>query len=246
MKFTMWRARSLAGLALAALGFLAACQTGGGGGGGGIFFPGGPIALPGLDRGSSVQANLTDQDRAGMSQATMALLQTGQTNAVQSWRTGNGSEGTARLGAPVLIGLDSVSGAPIAAPADIDTSVPLESATGNYVATKPVNVRLGPSTASPVAQTLAEGALVRAYAKTGEWLLIGAADSIYGYAHGSLLAAKGGGEPVLAGGKARRPRLCRDVSLSVTLAGGQRDLWSALVCRKDDGTWEVPSERGLS
>jgi hypothetical protein len=240
------RASPVVGIVLAGLTFLSACTTGNGGGP--IFFPGGGGGggLAGLDRGSSIQSMLSDEDREGMSQATMALLQSGQTNATQAWRTRSGDEGTVRLGAPVLVGLDSVAGTPIAAPSDIDTSVPLEAASGNYVAAKTINVRLGPSTASPVAQTLAEGSLVRAYAKTGDWLLIGAADSIYGYAFAQLLTASGGGDPVLAGGKARRPRLCRDVALSVALAGGQRDLWSALVCKRDDGAWEVPAERGLS
>jgi surface antigen len=215
------------------------------GGPGPIFFPGQP-QLTGLDHGSSLKASLSDDDRQGMSQATIQLLAGGQTNASQAWQTRNGDTGTVRIGSPVLVGLDSLSGAPVPAPADIDTSTALEAASGNYTASKTLNVRLGPSTAAPVAQALSAGTLVRAYAKTGEWLLIGSADQVYGYAFAQLLTAQGGGEPVLAGGKARRPRLCREVSLQVALAGGQRDLWSALVCKRDDGKWEVPAERGLS
>ncbi len=206
---------------------------------------GGGISLSGLDRTSSVKAQLTDDDRAGMSQAVTQLLKEGQTNATQAWRAGSDS-GTARVGSPVLVGLDSVSGAPIPAPDGIDTTMPLEQASGNYVAGKTINVRLGPSTSAPVAQAVQAGTVVRAFAKTGDWLLVGGQEQIYGYAFTQLLTAQGGGEPVLAGGRAHRPRLCRDVALQVTLGGGQHDLWSALVCKKDDGSWEVPAERGLS
>jgi hypothetical protein len=225
---------------------LAGCTTQGGGTGP-IFFPGTGGGISGLDRGSALQSQLTDDDRQNMGTATGELLSAGATNATRDWRGGSGDTGTARLGGPVLVGLDALSGAPIPAPETIDTSVALEAATGNYlVAVKSLYVRLGPSLTAPVAQTLSGGTLVRAYAKTADWLLVGDASSIYGYAFESLLTAQGGGDPVLAGGKARRPRLCRTVSLSASLAGGQRDLWSALVCKRDDGGWEVPAERGLS
>lgn len=232
----------LIGAGLAAL--LSACaQTGPGGGP--IFFPGG-AGMAGLDHGSALKSSFSDEDRQGMSQATVALLQSGQTNAAQNWQTRNGDSGSVRIGSPVLVGLDSLSGAAVPAPADIDTSVALEAASGNYTSSKTLNVRLGPSTTAPVVQALPAGTLVRAYAKTGQWLLIGNADQVYGYAFNELLVAKGGGEPMLAGGRAHRPRLCRDVSMQVALASGQRDLWSALVCKRDDGQWEVPAERGLN
>lgn len=210
-----------------------------------IFGPSGG-ALPGLDRNSAIRSALSNEDREGMSRAALQLLQSGQTNATQGWQTRSGDSGTVRIGSPVLVGLDSLSGAPIPAPADIDTTTPLSEATGNYAAKQTVNVRLAPSTQAPVAQTLSPGTIVRAYAKAAEWLLVGNSDAVYGYASSTLFEARGGGEPVLAGGRARRPRLCRDVSLQVSLANGQRDLWSSLVCKTDGGGWEVPPERGLS
>jgi len=208
-------------------------------------FHNGP-SLAGLDRGSSLRANFSDDDREGMSQAAGELLQGGQSNSSKSWRVNNGDNGTVRLGGPVLVGLDSLNGAAIAAPEGIDTSVPLEIASGNYSAEKQVNVRLAPATTAPIAQSLPPGSLVRAFAKAHEWLLVGSPDAVYGYAFAQLLTDKGGGDPVLAGGRAHRPRLCRTMSLTVTLASGARDLWSQLVCKKDDGAYEVAPERGLS
>jgi hypothetical protein len=208
-------------------------------------FGGGAGGLSGLDRSSTVKSQLSDDDRRGMSEATMQLLQSGQTNGTQNWRAGSDS-GTVRIGSPVLVGLDSVSGSPVPAPDGIDTSMPLETASGNYLASKSINVRLGPSTNAAIAQAVGAGTVLRAFGKTGDWLLVGGQEQIYGYAFTQLLTAQGGGEPVLAGGRAHRARLCRNVALQVTLSGGTHDLWSALVCKKDDGSWEVPAERGLS
>jgi len=219
------------------------------GGGTSIFGPSGGAGKPiyGLERGSRVEPLISGNDREAIANAAGDLLASSQPEAARNWNGGDGDSGQVRLGGTVLLGLDATSGAPIAAPPGIDTSLALAPASGNYTAIKNINVRLGPSATAMVNQILNAGTTVRAYGyeKTGNWYLIGDPDSILGYASGDLLKPAGGGEPMLAGGAPKRPRLCRNVELSITMATSRTDSWTSVVCRTDTG-WEVPAERGLS
>ena len=227
--------------------FLTGCVSGNGGGTG-IFGPplGAGAPIYGLERGSRFGTMMSGSDRESIANAVGDLLASTQPDAVRDW-SGGGDSGQIRLGGTLLVGLDANSGAPIAAPAGIDASLALSPASGNYTTLKNANVRLGPSETAMVSQTLSAGTTVRAYGfdKTGNWYLIGASDSVMGYVSGDLLKAEGGGEPILAGGMAKRPRLCRNLELSITTADSRSDVWSAIVCRTPTG-WEAPSERGLN
>ena len=228
--------------------FLTACAYQGGGG---VYYPGGPVArgpaVYGLERGSRFEASLTGNDRQAIAMAAGDLLASGQSGAVRAWNGGYGDAGEIRLGTTYLIGLDAAQGAPVPAPTGIDTSVPLAPASGNYVTTKNANVRLGASPSAMVSETLNAGTKLRAYGydRAGDWYLVGAPDAVLGYVSGQLLSATGGGDPVLAGGSPKRPRLCRDVNLSLTTQDARSDSWTSFVCQTETG-WEVPSERGLS
>jgi len=228
-------------------GFLTGCVSENNGAAG-IFGPSQGSGAPifGLERGSRFGTALTGNDRESIANAAGDLLASSQPDAARSWSAG-GDSGQIRLGGTILVGLDANSGAPIPAPSGIDTSLALSPASGNYTAVRNVNIRLGPSQTAMVSQTLNEGTTVRAYGydKTGNWYLVGGSESILGYVSGELLKAQGGGEPVLAGGLPKRPRLCRELELSLTTADARSDSWTAIVCRGANG-WEAPAERGLS
>ncbi len=227
--------------------FLTACVSEKGGGTG-IFgpSPGAGAPIYGLEKGSQFGTTMPGSDREAIADAARDLLASSQPDAVRNW-SGGGDSGQIRLGDVLLVGLDANSGAPISAPAGIDTSLPLSPASGNYTTLKNANVRLGPSETAMVSQTLSTGTTVRAYGfdKTGNWYLIGGSESIMGYVSGELLKAEGAEEPMLAGGLPKRPRLCRDLELSITTADSRSDSWSAIVCSTPTG-WEVPAERGLN
>lgn len=218
------------------------------GGGIGIFGPstGRGAAIYGLERGSRFGASLSGSDREAIANAAGDLLASTQPDAVRQW-SGGGDSGQIRLGGTLLVGLDANSGAPISAPAGIDASLALSPASGNYTAIKNANVRLAPSPTAMVSQTLNAGTTVRAYGyeKLGNWYLVGASDSVMGYVSGELLQAEGNSEPMLAGGMAKRPRICRELELSITTADLRSDSWSSIACRNATG-WEVPAERGLN
>lgn len=213
-----------------------------------VISPGlGAKAVYGLERDSAFERTMSGADREALAVAAGALLNASTSEASRSWRSRSGLSGTIRLGAPYLVGLDSVSGARVPAPLGIDTSTPLVAATGNFVTSKNTNVRLGASTNAMVKQTVPEATILRAYGRTrsGDWILVGVANQILGYAYAELLEAAGGGDPILAGGSARRPQLCRDVWMVGSELGGAQESWSSLACRSDSGSWQVPKERGL-
>lgn len=214
-----------------------------------VIFPERPSdqAVYGAERGSVFEPVLTGDDKRSLAEATGRLLRGNTGFGSAGWAAPSGANGQVSVGAPYLIGLDANAGARIPAPSGIDTSIALSPASGNFKTVKNANVRLGPNTDAAVAQTLPAGTVVRAYgyAKDLGWYLVGEADAILGYTSAELLEAAGGNEPLLAGGKPKRPRLCRDLSMTLTMADGRKDAWSNLVCTRDDGTWEVPKERGL-
>jgi hypothetical protein len=226
--------------------FLTACATPGAAPV--MFPPPSAPALAGLERGSSLQSAMSGEDKRAIAQTAGALLAEGRADAAQRWSDAAGNSGDVRLGAPYLVGLDATAGAPVPAPQGIDTSEPLEAANGNYTALKTANVRLGPSTSATIVGSVVQDSTVRAYGHvaSSDWYLIGSADAVTGYVYGPLLEQAGGGAPILAGGRAKRPRLCRNLSLTMQTADGRSDAWSALACRTNSGTWQVPSERGLS
>lgn len=243
------RTRRCAGIAAITVfcAFLTGCVSQNSGGTG-IFGPSAVAGTPiyGLERGSRFGTTLPGSDREAIANAAADALASSQPDAVRNW-SGGGDSGQIRLGETILVGLDANSGAPITAPAGIDTSTALSPASGNYTAVKNANVRLAASSTAMVGQTLNAGTTVRAYGydKAGNWYLIGGSESIMGYVSGELLKPQGAEEPMLAGGSAKRPRLCRTLELSITTADARADSWTAIVCRAPTG-WEVPAERGLS
>ena len=221
-----------------------------GGGSGPVMYPGQVQSAPvwGVEEGSVYAAGFTNEDRRRIADAAGAVLRPDGPKAAQWGPTTSGRSGGVSAGAPFLIGLDSIAGARIAAPANIQTRVPLGAATGTYRAEKNVNVRAGPSTDTPVIRSLASGTLVRAFgaAQPEDWLLVGRSDEIFGYVYAPLLTSEGDSDPILAGGAPRAPRLCRDLMLSLRASNGQKDNWSVVVCQRTDGSWEVSNTRGLS
>ena len=231
--------------------FLTGCvDIYGGGGRGPVMYPGQVKSAPvwGVESGSLYAAGFTSEDRRRIADAAGVVLRPGGPSVAQWGPTGSGRSGGVTAGAPFLIGLDSIAGARISAPAEIETNVPLGPASGTYRAAKNVNVRAGTNTGSKILRTLKAGALVKAFgsAQPEDWLLVGLSDRVYGYAFAPLLEAEGDADPILAGGTPRAPKLCRDLNLSLSMAGGQRDSWTMVVCKRPDGTWQVASERGLS
>lgn len=227
---------------------LSACATPGAVG------PSGPSApafqgkpIYGLERGSHLPGAFPDGDREAIALAAGDLVSSNVSGAIRNWSAATGDSGQVRLGGTILVGLDATSGAPVTAPDQIDTSVALEPTGSNYVTTKNANVRLGASSTAMVSQMLPTGTTVRAYGydRSGDWYLIGNFDSVLGYVSGQLLKPAAGGDPVLAGGTAKRPRLCRDVNLTLTTSDSKSDSWTSLVCASGGG-WEVPAERGLT
>jgi hypothetical protein len=194
-----------------------------------------------------LEGSLSGNDRQAIAAAAGDLLASGESGAMRPWNGDAGNSGQIRLGTTYLLGLDTASGAPVAAPNGIDASVALSPASGNFVTIKNANVRLGASTSAMVSETLNQGTTVRAYGedKVGNWYLIGVSDSVLGYVSGLLLAPAGNSEPVLAGGSPKRPRVCRDVDITMTTADSHSDSWSAFACKTDSG-WGAANERGLS
>ena len=228
--------------------FISACTTQSGApvyGPGGLGAQGQPVY--GLERGARFETSLSGNDREAIAVAAGDLLFSGEPGTLRPWNGGAGNGGQIRLGTTYLLGLDTASGAPVAAPSAIDASVPLSPASGNFVTTKNANVRLGASTTAMVNETLNQGTVVRAYGqdRVGDWYLIGVADSVLGYVSGQLLSPTGGGDPVLAGGSPRRPRICRDINITMTTFDARNDAWTAFACKTDTG-WSVANERGLS
>jgi len=203
--------------------------------------------LYGLERGSRLETVLSGNDREAIAEAAGSLLASGESGAVRPWTTGSGNSGQLTLGTTYLIGLDSTSGAPIAAPAGIDVSVPLSPSTSNLVTTKNANIRLGAAPTANVNETVSQGTILRSYGydRTGDWYLVGAGEGVDGYVSGQVVKETSGGAPLLAGGSPKRPQLCRDISLSLTTADSRTDSWTSFVCQSDTG-WQVPAERGLS
>jgi Bacterial SH3 domain len=239
----LWRLAASA----AACAFLTACTTEMNAPGG---YPSAAAGTPvyGLEHGSHLEGAISNDDREAIAGAAGGVLLSDQPGAVRPWSASDGSSGEVKLGGTYLIGLDAVSGAPVAAPDGIDAGVALAPAGGNFVTLKNANVRLGTSSSATVSQTVPAGTPVRAYGydKAGNWYLVGTSDSVIGYVSGELLKPTTGGDLVLAGGSAKRPQLCREVDLSITTADSKSDSWSSYACKTADGGWQVPSERGLS
>ena len=221
-----------------------------GGGRGPVMYPGGVGATPvwGVERGSVYAAGFTPEDRRRIADAAGQILRPGAPKATSWGPTGSGKSGNISAGEPFLIGLDSIAGARIAAPGTIETRIPLGAASGTYRAVKNVNVRSAPTTDSTILRTLSAGTLVRAFgqAQPEDWLLVGLSEEVYGYAFAPLFAAAGDADPILAGGAPKKPKLCRDLNLSLAMPGGQSDRWTMVVCTQEGGTWAVSAERGLS
>jgi len=201
----------------------------------------GKVAKPLL--GSVLETRIAYADRVEIARAVDAqVLNPAMRPEPLTWRNrGTGSFGTVSVGAPFVLGVDSFSGTPPEAPLSLSTEFRLMPDPGDFRTRRRANLRAGPSTRHSVLATLDEGTLVESLGRVEgrDWRLVGRRDQVLGYIYAPLLEARIGNEPGLAGGKARPPVLCREVTQSVTLGRGLGDDWTVHACRRPDGRFEM-------
>ncbi len=231
-----WRLASLLVLSLG----LAAC---GGGYSGGFWDQpgrGSGAYVDGVAMGSAYETRLTFSDVAAMSDA-FTVAMSAEEETMRPWSNGRtGASGEVIAGAPFLQNVDYARGARLRAPVGLETRWALEPAQGDYTTTSDTNVRLGASTASPIAETLPEGTVVEAAGQVrgAPWMLVARLGDVIGYMSTDYLEQREGGDVLLAGGAAREPVYCRSFEQRLRLRGGARDMWRGFACQGSRG-WRV-------
>lgn len=232
----------LAGLAVAG------CSVSGGGG---VYrYPPdrhrGMEMVPNVAYGSVYEQSLATGDLYEMSRAFEQAMAApvGTSTNWQDRRSMSG--GTVTAGESYLTNVDFARGRRLIAPVGLYTNDPLEPDQGDYEVKSNTNVRLGPNTNAPIANTLTEGTVLESAGRVrgGEWLLMARGGVVIGYMYGPLLERRDGGDLLLAGGTARTPTYCRDYSQSLRLRGGSYDEWTGTACRDASGRWVVETGRG--
>jgi hypothetical protein len=157
----------------------------------------------------------------------------------------SGTHGSVSSGPLYLIGFNS--GEEIVAPLRLDTSPYLVPAAGDFITNANSNVRLSPSIKGSKVVMLPEGkrVTVLGHQEETDWFLIAVDDKVIGYVFGPLLTRIEGGDLLLAGGEARQPKLCRELTYSLLLTTGQSDAWVNGACRVGGGRWFVVGGRAI-
>ena len=208
--------------------------------------PASQVSLDGAETGSRLATGLMWSDREQISRTAWAAIESQGDLSRLTWSNpASGTHGSVSPGPLYLIGFNS--GEEIEAPLRLDTNPYLVPAAGAYITNANTNVRLSPSLQGVKVIMLAEGkeVTVLGHQTETDWYLIAVDDRVIGYVFGSLLTQIEGGNLLLAGGEAKQPKLCRELTYSLLLITGQNDAWVNGACREGDGDWRVFGGRAI-
>lgn len=197
-------------------------------------------SLKGAEAGSVLADFLPGTDIRMLSKTAWTALNRPEGAEEVAWSNySTGTSGTVHPGPAYLVGFNA--GEEINAPLTLDIRAYLDPAAGNFTAIKNANVRLSPSVEGVKVAMLeiGDGVQVVAQESQANWYLIAQNQRVIGYVFGPLLSRLEGGDLLLAGGDALMPRICREMSYSLTLPNGDTDAWVNGACRSADESWHV-------
>jgi hypothetical protein len=203
-------------------------------------------SLAGAESGSRYALTLMSGDIQKIEQAAWSAVMTQAETRQISWSGAYGSaNGNVTAGPNYLIGFNS--GEEIEAPIDLDTSPYLTPSAGAYVTHSNSNIRLSPSLDGSKVTMLEKGAELTVIAREEQtnWLLVASQGRVIGYVFGELVTRIEGGDLLLAGGEPAQPKLCRELTYSMTLNTGDKDAWVNGACKQSGRDWHIVGGRAL-
>ncbi|TNE58265.1 MAG: SH3 domain-containing protein, partial [Alphaproteobacteria bacterium] len=196
--------------------------------------------LAGAESGSRYAATMMGADITKITETAWRAVEARSGTTSLSWSSVySGATGKVSAGPNYLVGFNA--GEEIEAPIDLDTTPFLAPEAGMFVTQSNTNVRLSPRVDGPKVTMLALGAEIKAVARDpiSNWYLVAKDGKVIGYVFGDLITRMEGGELLLAGGEPSQPRLCRELTYTMTLGTGEKDAWVNGACKQAGSNWRV-------
>ncbi|TNE42562.1 MAG: SH3 domain-containing protein [Alphaproteobacteria bacterium] len=202
--------------------------------------------LPGAESGSRYATTMMGADVKQISETAWRAVEARSGSTSLSWSSVySGATGKVSAGPNYLVGFNA--GEEIEAPVDLDTTPYMAPEAGKFVTMSNTNVRLSPGLSGAKVMMLALGDEVQAIARepSSNWVMVAKGDQVIGYVFGDLISRVEGGELLLAGGEPKQPRLCRELTYTMTLGTGEKDAWVNGACKQNGSDWRVVGGRAL-
>lgn len=202
--------------------------------------------LPGAENGSRYASIMMGQDIRQIALTAWQAIETPSASARMSWASPiSGAAGDVTAGPNYLVGFNA--GEEIEAPINLDTRSYLAPAAGSFITHENSNVRLAPSLRGEKVIILEKGVELQAIAheQAANWYLVAVKGRVIGYVFGDLVTRIEGGELLLAGGEPVQPKLCRELTYTLTTGAGEKDAWINGACKEAGRDWRIVGGRSL-